>query len=73
MSETIMLTENLGELIRLSETIMVRVFTFSNYIKCIEIYLDGELQKSFCGDQSLIDELKYEQESLLKLIDNIER
>ena len=71
MSETVNLSENLGELIRLSENIMVRVFTFSSYIKCIEVYLDGELRKSFCADNYFIDELKYEQESLLKLIDNI--
>ncbi len=54
--------------IELSAEVKVKVYPFSDYISCVDMYHCGKMVRSFCSDHRMIEEWLEEPEYLLSFL-----
>lgn len=52
----------------LSNGIEARVYAFSDYISCVDLYHGGKMIRSFCSDHQVVEEWLEEPEILLSFL-----
>jgi len=45
-----------------------KVYAFSDYISCVELYKNGQMIRSFCSDHQAVEEWLEEPEVLLSML-----
>jgi hypothetical protein len=56
--------------ILISDEVEAKVYSFSDYVSCIDLYRRGVCISSFCSDHRTIEEYLEEPETLLALLQN---
>lgn len=60
----------LKERIQLTEELLIETYPFSEYITCVEVFLNGQSFNAFCSDNEIVQEWKENPDMLVELCKN---
>jgi hypothetical protein len=55
------------ERIKLTDDLFIETYPFSDFITCVEVFVNGESFNAFCSDNEMVDEWKENPEQLIEL------